>query len=197
MTEERAAAMARRLLRTAERAGVDAAGSELIAHAFDLAISHRNAWIDDAEHPEYLHTARTVLILLDDARCGDARTLAAAALFDSTDGALIPSPSAMARLPEEDIAGLVSSVPAPWATHEALLERLVSAPSAALLIAIAEHLDHARHLHIRPPAGWGAFHALSRDAYLPAAGRASRALERRLDWWCRMFASRFLGADSG
>jgi (p)ppGpp synthase/HD superfamily hydrolase len=189
--------METRLRRTAERAGLAPADVDMIARAFDVAMAHRQAWIDDSEHPDYLHTARTALILFDDAGCTDARTLAAAAVFDSSDGLLVPSADAIASATTDAVAALTRSVPTPTGARDDLLEWLVAAGREAGVIAVADHLDHARHLHLRARERWRDFHSLSVDVYLPVAGRVNAALERRLAWWCDMFGARYLGGTAG
>jgi hypothetical protein len=193
VTIERAAAMEARLRRTGERAGLAPADVDMIARAFDLAIEHRQAWIPDSAHADYLHTARTALVLFDDAGCADVRTLAAAVLFDSSGTALVPAADAIALATTDAVAALVGAVPTSAGTGGELLERLVTAGPEVGLIAVAEHLDHARHLHLAARERWRDFHTLSRAVYLPVAGRVSVGLERRLTWWCDMFGARWLG----
>lgn len=190
VSASRAGAMAVRLAETAERLGIDLAGRDLIGAAFDLATARRlGAGL--AEHdPDFLHPARTGLILMDDAGVADAPALAAALLAESRDPELRPAPQTVRELGEE-VADLVAALPDPDPV-EGLLERLVTAGPTALLIAVAERLDHARHLHLRPRAEWAAYHATTCAAYASAAARAHPTLHRRLAWWCRTFARRFL-----
>lgn len=188
----RARAMAQRLADTAEHAGLAAADVALIERAFDLAMQPRIERIADDHDPDFLHPARTTLILLEDVGCRDARTLAAGALCETVRLELaVPIARVEAAL-DPAVRALLDEVPVPERAGEELLERLVTAGPDARLIALAERLDHARHLHLRPAAGWPAFHALTCDVYLPLASRADPTLERRLRWWCGMFARRFL-----
>jgi len=188
----RARAMAQRLADTAEHAGLAAADVALIERAFDLAMQPRIERIADDHDPDFLHPARTTLILLEDVGCRDARTLAAGALCETVRLELaVPIARVEAAL-DPAVRALLDEVPVPERAGEELLERLVTAGQDARLIALAERLDHARHLHLRPAAGWPAFHALTCDVYLPLASRADPTLERRLRWWCGMFARRFL-----
>lgn len=188
----RAGAMAARLVDTAERLGIDAAGRALITAAFETAMGPRlSAGLDD-HSPAYLHPARTALILMDDAGVSHATTLAAALLTETRDPALRADAVEVDRLGNA-VRGLLSTIPAPD-PEERVLESLVTAASQARLIAVAERLDHARHLHLRPPEEWRAYHALTCASYAPAAARAHPLLGRRLEWWCRMFRDRYLAA---
>lgn len=192
VTGRRADAMAARIRDTAERLGVHSAGRALIAAALDAAMAPRaRAGLDD-HHPDYLHPARTALILMDDAAVADARILAAAVITETRDPALRPDPADVARLPEP-VRAVTAAVPDP-AEPERVLERLVIADPAARIVAVAERLDHARHLHLREPDEWAGYHDLTCTAYAPAAARAHPVLDRRLAWWCRTFGKRFLGA---
>ena len=72
---ERARAMAARLADTAARLGVDRDGRDLIARAFEAGMAPRiDAGLDD-HHPDFLHTARTALILMDDTGAADPVTI--------------------------------------------------------------------------------------------------------------------------
>jgi hypothetical protein len=65
------------------------------------------------------------------------------------------------------------------------------------LLALAERLDHARHLHLREPAVRAGFHRSVGEIYLPIAHRTHPRLARRYDWWWRMFRRRFLEPANG
>ena len=185
---ERARAMAARLADTAARLGVDRDGRDLIARAFEAGMAPRiDAGLDD-HHPDFLHTARTALILMDDTGAADPATLAAALVTETREADLRMEEDEVRRL-GEDVAALAAAVPDPAA--EGLIERLVTADPALRLVALAERLDHARHLHLRDPGEWAAYHALTCAAYAPVAGRAHPVLERRFTHWCRTFARRF------
>lgn len=186
----RARAMGARLAATAERLGVGAEGRALMAAAFDAGMEPRaRAGLDD-HAPDYLHTARTALILMDDATVADPVSLAAALVTETRDPALRPSGSAIAALGEA-VVERVRAVPDPR-EEGVLLERLVAAPLPVLMLTLAERLDHARHLHLRPPEEWAPYHALTCAAHAVAAARAHPLLRRRFEWWCRTFAGRFL-----
>jgi (p)ppGpp synthase/HD superfamily hydrolase len=148
-----------------------------------------------AEHdPRCLHPARTVLILLADVACREADVLAAAAFVES-----LP-----ATLPRADDAcltprarTLLAAVPLPVPGVGDLLERLVTAEPAATLIALAERLDHARHLHLMSDVAAASFHADIQAVYLPVAARSCPPLARRLERWAGAFARRRLGTGAG
>jgi len=184
--------MAERIAGEAEHAGLAPAEVELVQRAFELAMRPRIERLADDHDPDFLHPARTVLILLEDAGCRDATTLAAGALCETVRLELaVPGADIEAALGSA-VRARLDEVPVPGQADDELLERLVAAARDARLVALAERLDHARHLHLRPGTDWSAFHALTCEIYLPVAGWTDAALERRLRWWCGMFAQRFL-----
>lgn len=191
-TEEpvRAEAMARRLGRTANQLGMDAAGRGLLLEAYRLAMAPRLARGFPDHHPDYLHPARTALILMDDTGEADPITLAAALFVETRDPSLAAAPDARLRV-SPDAARLAGAVSVATRTDH-LLEALLALPEPALRIAAAERLDQARHLHLRPEVEWADTHASTRDAYVPATRRVDTTLAARLDWWCDMFERRFL-----
>ncbi len=191
-TEEpiRAEAMARRLARTADRLGMDPDARTLVLDAFRLAMEPRLARGFPDHHPDYLHPARTALILMDDTGEADPITLAAALFAETRDLSLAVAVDALERL-SPDAARLVEQIPVPDRT-EHLLEALLALPEPALRVAAAETLDLARHLHLRPEEEWRPAHDAARVAYVPAARRVDPTLASRLDWWCDMFQRRFL-----
>lgn len=188
---DRAEAMGRRLARTAAGLGLDAEGQALVLDAFRAAMAPRRARIDEDHHPDYLHPARTALILMDDTAETAPVTLAAALFAETRDPSLAADP-ATARSVSADAAELAAAVPVPSRTDH-LLETLLALPPAALKVAAAERLDHARHLHLRDRDEWEDWHNATREAYVPAVGRTDETLAARLDWWCDMFHRRFLG----
>ena len=190
MTEpDRAEAMARRLDRTARRLGMDAEGAGLVVSAFRTAMEPRRRAIAEDHHPDYLHPARTALILMDDARVADARVLAVAALAETRAPELRADPAAIRELgrgiPED-----VDSIPD--RADDRLLERLLLLEPPLATVALAERLDHARHLHLREREEWTSYHTTTCEVYAPLAGRVEPALAARLEWWCATFARRFL-----
>lgn len=189
----RAQAMARRLDRTARRIGIGPDDRARLGNAFRAAMEPRMARIQDDHHPDYLHPARTALILTDDCRVADVPTLIAALLAETrvTDLAV---PTATAQRIDTDAATILAAVPAPRDAGDRLLESLLALSPETSLVACAERLDHARHLHLRPRDEWGAYHATTCAAYAPVAGRAHPRLGERLDWWCSIFRRRYLEA---
>lgn len=183
--------MARRIRRTCDRLGMSAPEGDLVLDAFRLAMEPRLARISEDHHPDYLHPARTALILMDDVHVADPIVLAAALLTETRDPALA-APQEAVRSLDGGVADLVSQVPRPEAEGDRLLESLVTLPPGAARVAVAERLDHARHLHLRERGEWNEYHHVTRTAYAPVAARVEPGLEARLRWWCDMFARRFL-----
>jgi hypothetical protein len=174
--------------------GQDAAARVRAATAAALAL--RDRAVGDDHDPRLLHPARTVLILLSDAGCRAADVLAAAAFVESLDGALRPPVAVLRRAAGPAAAALAANAPLPEEAGDDLgddlLERLVTCGEESALIAVAEFLDHARHLHLRPELDWPAVHGLAERAYAPAAQRIAPPLERRLRRWAEAFRTRRL-----
>ena len=183
---ERAAAMLERV--TAEcRVVLSDDDVAMIRHAVATALSARDRDIHDDHDPRYLHPARTVLILLSDAACRDADALAAAAFVESLPNDIEAQPSALSSR----VSALVAAAAVP-AYGDDLLERLVTAPAEATLIALAERLDHARHLHLMPDVPAAEFYAGIEAIYVPVAERMCPPIARRLRKWAGAFARRRL-----
>jgi hypothetical protein len=189
----RAEAMGRRLQRTAGRLGIDDSGRDAMMRAFEIGMQPRLARELDDHHPDYLHPARTALILMDDAAVADPVTLAAALVTETRDPTLGPDPRRLAGL-EAAVAAVAAEVPGPGTAADRLLEVLVGASREARLVAVAERLDHARHLHLRSETEWIGYHAATCAMYSPVADRTHPALASRLRWWCTTFQQRFLGS---
>jgi (p)ppGpp synthase/HD superfamily hydrolase len=189
----RAEAMGRRLLRTAGRLGIAEAGRQAMMLAFEVGMEPRLARALDDHHPDYLHPARTALILMDDAGVDDPVTLAAALITETRDRSLAAEPARVAELGPAVVA-VAAEIPEPHTAGDRLLEILVAAPAAVRLVAVAERLDHARHLHLRPEPEWAGYHATTCGAYTPVAQRTDPQLAGRLGWWCTTFQQRFLGS---
>jgi hypothetical protein len=191
--EDRVGAMAGRLAAAVRRAGGSDADAGRAADCLLDVVALRAARWPDPHAPETLHPARSGLILLEDVGATDIDTVIAALLFDSEHPDLPGPDAALYERAGPAARDLARGLPAPAGLDtDVLLERLLVLPRAGRLVALAERLDHARHLHLRPPACWTAFHAGIADAYLPAAGRTDATLERRLRWWTGMFARRWL-----
>lgn len=189
--------MALRLDRDARRHGATAPAAAALVTAFRLAMPPRVSRFDDDHHPDVLHTARTALILLEDVGITARDTLCAAAVCETRDLSLAPDREAVKGALGQAVVALLDTVPVPAQSGALLLEELVGAPPAAALVALAERLDHARHLHLRASTEWPAYHAQTRDVYLPVAERHSAALARRIAWWSATFQRRFLAPEAG
>lgn len=190
MTEDgRSGAMAARLRAAALDAGMAPGDVAIVERAFALGLRGRRDL--DAEHPDLLHGGRTALILLNDADVRDPVALAGGALLDTRTPARMPRREMVEAELGGEVAALLRSVPMPEAGDE-LLEALVTAPPVARLVALAERLDHARHLHLRGTEEWAAAYHATCDVYLPVAARTHPVLARRFRWWCGMFARRYL-----
>ena len=187
--ENRTDTMALKLAAYARRAGVR---SDQLVHAYQLSVEHRLTALRDVFHPDLLHPARTALILLEDAAVRDADVVTASALVESEFAPLRVPPSIIARDFSARVAQLVRSTPDPLEAGDGLAERLIEAPCEVALIALAERLDHARHLHFRDPASWPSFYAQVGDVYLPFAQRVSEPLAQRFSRWSHAFGRRFL-----
>jgi (p)ppGpp synthase/HD superfamily hydrolase len=80
-------------------------------------------------------------------------------------------------------------VPDP-ADEETLTERLVTASNDVALIALAERLDHARHLHMRARSLWRAYFDETASVYMPLAQRVNEDLFLRFFRWTTAFEKR-------
>lgn len=189
---DRAEAMARRLDRTAYRLGIDAPGRDRLAHAFRTAMEPRRERIEDDHHPDYLHPARTALVLMDDCRVASVDVLTIAFFAETRDRSLAVPADAVGRL-SPAIAAALARLPIPAVEEDRLLESLLALPPEEAVVAAAERLDHARHLHLRDREEWSGYHATTCAAYVPVAARADDRLARRLASWCAIFGRRFLG----
>jgi (p)ppGpp synthase/HD superfamily hydrolase len=177
--------MGEKLAVYATRARVD--DVDLVTDAFHLAMQPRLQQLPDVFHPDMLHPARTALVLMENAQCRSSVVLAAAQLTES----LLPE----LRLPAQDIATLgtevrrlAEAVPDPLGLEAGeLLETLVTAEADVALIAVAERLDHARHLHMRSPSSWRGYYEQTVGIYLPLAQRVHEDLFARLERWARSF----------
>lgn len=193
---DRAEAMGRRLDRTARRLGIHESGRTLLLQSFRLAMEPRRKRILEDHHPDYLHPARSMLILMDDCRMDDHDLLATAALAETRDPTLSPPLVEVERL-SRPLADRVSRIPTPAEAGDLLLERLLALGPGLLAVAVAERLDHARHLHLRERPEWVGYHERTCRVYAPVASRAHAALAARLEWWCETFRTRYLGTAEG
>lgn len=194
----RAGAMAERLAATARRMGMGEEDAEAVVHAFRLAMRPRIERLEDEHHPDFLHPARIAMILMDDAGVNAPEVVAAGILTETRDPGLAVELQAL-----EEGAGaaaelsaitleLLRRLPTPAVEGERLLEALLESPLTVRLIALAERLDHSRHLHLRGEEEWAPYHALSCEVYAPLAAVTDPTFDRRYRWWCRTFQRRFL-----
>jgi len=184
-------AMTARVLREARARGIADQGEGPLGRALELAMEIRRGALTDDHDPGYLHPGRTVLILLQDTPERDPGHLAAAALVESERPPLRVAPEDIQHVVGQSIGDVVAGVPVP--PGEDLLERLLEAPPPWARIALAERLDHLRHLHLEEdPARRVRLHREAEEIYAPLAGRVDPVLARRYAWWCRMFAGRHL-----
>lgn len=179
--------MAEKLATYANRAGVD--DVPLVVEAYHLAMQPRLERLSDVFHHDMLHPARCALILIE-MHCQDARLLAAVQVTETYIPALRVAPATVADALGEGVARLSAAVPDPQTDREMLLEKLVTADDDVALIALAERLDHARHLHLRAPAVWRDYFEQTTAVYLPVAGRINHELHRRLERWAGVFEER-------
>jgi (p)ppGpp synthase/HD superfamily hydrolase len=171
------------------RAVLTSAEANVVRGALAEALGPRDSAIEDDHDPRALHPARTIRILIADGACRSVDALAAAAFVDTLDSHLPPVP------PTALLRSLVSAVPRPDRDADLLLERIVTADYDVALITLAERLDHARHLHMRPELHWAGFHAEVRAVYLPAARRLAAQIARRFARWADAFERRLILPD--
>lgn len=182
---ERGVAMVERVRATVAHA-LGEESALVVAGATQRAINVRHAL--DPEGPVYLHPARSVLILVADTGLRDADALAAAALLETHHDRLAPDP---AWAPTARTAEILASVPRPAELDaDELREALIAADDGVRLVALAERLDHARHLRQYPQPEWLAMYEGIRDAYLPVAEWGGGLLGARYRRWATAFARR-------
>ncbi len=179
--------MAEKLAVYATRAGVRDVG--LVTDAYHIAMRPRIAHLPDVFHPDMLHPARTALILIENAYCNDANVLAAAQLTETLEPAMRVAAHEIAAL-GAPVSGVAGAVPNPLDDREMLLERLVTADYDVALIALAERLDHARHLHMRADTLWRAYYEETVAVYASLAQRINQDLFYRFERWMRGFSRR-------
>jgi (p)ppGpp synthase/HD superfamily hydrolase len=180
--------MAEKLAVYATRAGV--ADVALVTDAYHLAMPPRLAQLHDVFHPDLLHPARTALILIENAGCNDAHVLAAAELTETLAPQMRIAPAEIEAALGHEVVKLVRAVPDPLTRTDTLLEELVTADHDVALIALAERLDHARHLHMRASTDWQSYFDQTVSVYLPLAERVNAELARRFERWATAFQRR-------
>lgn len=188
--EGRAAEMARSLASAAKGVGLPPGEVATLDRAHLLAMEPRVAQIEDDHHPAYLHPGRSALILMHDVGKVDVTVLVLATLHESRDmGLRVPS----GQVESEVGAAAVEALRAiPIAGDERLVEHLVTLGPGSALVALAERLDHLRHLHMREDLMhlWADVHDEVVQAWLPFAARTNSTLARRYAHWVRTFVKR-------
>jgi hypothetical protein len=211
-THPRAQAMARRLERSAARAGLAADDVARVVRAFHDALTARAELAATPEHFAYLHPGRNVLILLEDLDVRSVELLVAAAAL----AAAVPPTSESGATPEaaatggsEEAVRMLTAAGEAGAAHlveeavralvgegadddSSLEERLLACSADARLLLLVDRLDRVRHLHLDKTADAAAVHTETVRAFLPLADRTHPLLARRFAWWARTFARRFL-----
>ncbi|HEX6133454.1 MAG TPA: hypothetical protein VFZ24_05810 [Longimicrobiales bacterium] len=171
---------------TEARAALGDTAARRVRAALAEALALRDAAINDDRDTRLLHPARTIRILIADGACRSADALAAAACLDTIDPALAPEPPPLLR-------PIVNAVPrADPGADDQLLEQIVTADHDTALLALAERLDHVRHLHLRRDLDPRPLHAQVREVYAPAARRFSAQIARRFDRWADAFERRLV-----
>lgn len=177
-------AMENRLVRTLEDVGLDAASVDGVVAAYRVAMERRLAALA-GHHPDFLHPARTALVLVLDCGYRDAVGLAAAALLESERPELRTAPDEVRTRISPAVAERLAGIPLPG---PGVIEALLEASPDARLIALAERLDHCRHAKF-----WEDRVARRRileeaeAVYGPIAERTSPELARRFAHWAGAF----------
>jgi len=190
MDESRIDQMATRLYNTAMRAGVSGRDAGVLLECYRFAMNKREVAFPDPHHPDLLHPARSALILMDDLGVIDRACLAAAILHDSERADLDTGIGDVDRLAGSAAARLAAQFPPPGLDHDELMEQLVVSEPDALAAALAERLDHVRHLHFGPRERWRPVHRRTVEVLLPVALRCHPRLAQRYQSWCDAFARR-------
>ena len=191
MGSGRAGRMALSVARALRSSGLSSEAAARVRSALDVAMEPRIARLADDHHPAYLHPGRAQLVLLRDAP--DATTaiaLVGAALLETEDADLEAAASRVESGIGADALEAREAVPRPGSDR--MLERLVGLPGQLALAALAERLDHLRHLHqredLRPV--WAARHREVQEVWLPFAQRTHPRLATRFAHWERTFRRR-------
>lgn len=187
---DRAAQMRRSLSTAAVADGASDEEAHALARAFGLAMEPRLEALDDDHHPAYLHPGRAPLILIRDVGAVDVSVLVVAALHESMDARLRVPPAEIEDRVGPAALGAVDSIPLPG--DERLVERLLTLGPGLALAALAERLDHLRHLHLRDDLSdhWADAFDETVAAWLPFAQRLHPKLATRYGHWARTFARR-------
>lgn len=196
--------MGKRLSRTVESKGGDSSLNFWVCHAHAVAIRPRDAALSDDHDPRYLHPGRSALILLLDLELLDPVALGLALWHDSQDAGLMPrigdielDELALTPTPDLSIQATIEQVmqtreTLPRHGDEELAAKLVVLDHEVACAALAERLDHLRHLHLQEVTDesrdvWRE----ARDVWAPMAERTHPDLARRYAWWTRKFTGRY------
>ena len=187
LRHDRGTAMVARVFEEA-RVLVGADDARRVIAAVHMAIAAREADMTDDHDSRYLHAGRTVRVLMADVALRDVNALVVAPLVESIDTHLAVPANALERA----VAERLSAVPRPRLEDDDALEQLITTDVTLATVALAERLDHARHLHLRNDLSWPQFHASIRAAWIPAARRISPPLARRFEHWADAFERRLV-----
>lgn len=182
--------MARSLSAAAAARGATAEEVAALSGAFEVAMGPRVETLEDDHHPAYLHPGRGPLILLQDVGDVDVSVLIVATLHESQDLYLRVSAADVEAHVGAAARAAVESIPRPG--DERLVERLLGLGPGLSLAALAERLDHVRHLHVREDLvdEWAPTYSEVLAAWLPFAERTHPTLARRFAHWARTFVKR-------
>ena len=185
----RAADMQDSVARVAGANGVSASDVALVVRAHQVAMEARHEVLGDPEHPLYLHPGRNVLILVRDAGLRSGCDLAVAALVESREPRLRADPARVRADLPAPVADAWARVP--MRGMEGLAEALVTSNAALRMAALADHLDHLRHLHMLPRTDdWADLFDEVVAVWGPVAERTHPELARRYALWVRTFRRR-------
>lgn len=182
--------MARSVDRAALSIGLGHDACRRLQEALAVASAPRVARLEDDHHPAYLHPGRSVLVLLRDVGAPAAGSLDLAAVLESEDAALAADRRAVLEALGPGVAEAMDSIPRPG--EERLGERLLLLERPVALAALAERLDHLRHLHLRPDLRdvWADRHRETAAVWAGFAERMHPRLGTRYAHWVRAFRSR-------
>jgi hypothetical protein len=187
LRHDRGTAMVTRVFDEA-RALVGATDARRVADAVQLALAVRESDMSDDHDSRYLHPGRTVRVLLADVALRDVAALETAPFIESVDAQLAVRADGL----DAALIDRLAAVPRPGLDDDDALEQLITADEMLATVALAERLDHARHLHMRDDVPWQAFHASIRAAWIPAARRIAPPLARRFEHWADAFERRLV-----
>ncbi len=186
----RAADMARSLRKALVGRGASEEDEAAVGRAYALGMKARIETLTDDHHPAYLHPGRNALLLIQDVEGVDPIVLVIAALHESLDEALRATAGEVEAEIGAGAMNALRTIPLPG--DERLVERLLALGPGLSLAALAERLDHLRHLHLREDLidVWADTHTEVSEAWLPFAARTHPVLTRRYAHWVRTFAKR-------